>query len=341
MGRPRARGRIVEAGVALTAAATAFYCVSDSRYFLGAVGLINSLRLQGHAEPIHLLDCGLTAEQRALIDDEVVLVDAPDDTPPYLLKTIAPLAHPAEVMVLIDVDMIATRNLGELIETARQGRVVAFRDRQQRFFEAWGTLGLGSAEPGPYVSSGLVLAGGQEGMRMLQLLADKQDCVDFSRTFWRANERGYPYLYADQDVLNAVLRTSLPHALVDLDQRLAATPPYRDLRLVDPAALHCAFRDGVRPYVLHQFVRKPWLEPMYHGIYSRLLARLLLGEGIAIEVGSDAVPRRMRSGASAWLDRSFVNAHDLGRYYFGDRLPAWIGARIESRRQRRRQGANA
>ena len=39
----------------------AFYCVADERYFLGAVGLINSLRLVGHDEPIHLLDCGLRA----------------------------------------------------------------------------------------------------------------------------------------------------------------------------------------------------------------------------------------------------------------------------------------
>jgi hypothetical protein len=33
----------------------AFYCVADERFFLGAVGLINSLRLVGHAEPIYLL----------------------------------------------------------------------------------------------------------------------------------------------------------------------------------------------------------------------------------------------------------------------------------------------
>ena len=46
--------------------AAAFYCVADERYFLGAVGLINSLRLVGHTEPIFLLDCGLTAAQRRL-----------------------------------------------------------------------------------------------------------------------------------------------------------------------------------------------------------------------------------------------------------------------------------
>ena len=30
----------------------AFYCVADERYFLGAVGLVNSLRLVGHDEPV-------------------------------------------------------------------------------------------------------------------------------------------------------------------------------------------------------------------------------------------------------------------------------------------------
>ena len=45
-------------------AAAAFYCVADSRYFPGAVGLVNSLRLVGHREPILVLDTGLTDAQR-------------------------------------------------------------------------------------------------------------------------------------------------------------------------------------------------------------------------------------------------------------------------------------
>ena len=51
--------------------AAAFYCVADERYFLGAVGLVNSLRLVGHREPIFLLDCGLDDEQRELLGREV------------------------------------------------------------------------------------------------------------------------------------------------------------------------------------------------------------------------------------------------------------------------------
>src|SRR6266508_2253741 len=72
-----------------------FYCVADRRYFLGAVGLVNSLRLVGHDEPIYLLDCGLTVEQRELLAPHVTLVAAPTEAPPWLLKTVAPLSRPA------------------------------------------------------------------------------------------------------------------------------------------------------------------------------------------------------------------------------------------------------
>ena len=51
----------------------------------------------------------------------------PRRAPPWLMKTIAPLRHPAEVMVLIDTDMIVTRPFTELIEDAAAGKVAAFR----------------------------------------------------------------------------------------------------------------------------------------------------------------------------------------------------------------------
>ena len=75
----------------------AFYCVADERYFLGAVGLVNSLRLVGHGEPIFLLDCGLTTSSASCSSREVTLVAGPTDAAPHVLKTIAPLRHPAEV----------------------------------------------------------------------------------------------------------------------------------------------------------------------------------------------------------------------------------------------------
>ena len=93
----------------------AFYCASSELYFPGAVGLVNSLRLHGHDEPIYVLDCGLTPEHRELLATEATIVSGAPETPPYLLKTIAPLRHPTETMVLIDADMIVTSPLTPLI----------------------------------------------------------------------------------------------------------------------------------------------------------------------------------------------------------------------------------
>jgi hypothetical protein len=313
----------------------AFYCVADARYFLGAVGLVNSLRLVGHEEPVRLLDCGLTETQRELLGPEVEIVTAPSDVPPWLLKTIAPLKRPAAATVLVDTDMVATRPLTELIERAAEGRVVAFRDRQDRFFAEWGELlGLGRAERRGYVSSGLVALGGDVRKQVLGLLDSSRDAVDFERTFWRRNERDYPFLYADQDVLNAVLATTVdPERIVELDNRLAPNPPYRGLRVADEVTLRCAYRDGTEPFVVHQYVRKPWLEATYDGVYPRLLRRLLTGGDVAIRVPDDEVPTRLRAGARARAERALVNARDYPRWRFGDRLPAALGDRIEDRRK--------
>ena len=111
----------------------AFYCVADERYFLGAVGLVNSLRLHGHREPIFLLDCGLTGDQRRLLGAEVELLDGAGIEAPWLAKTVAPLRRPAETVVLIDTDMIVTRPLHEPIATAARGKAVVFENDTDRF----------------------------------------------------------------------------------------------------------------------------------------------------------------------------------------------------------------
>jgi hypothetical protein len=324
--------------------AAAFYCVSDARYFLGAVGLINSLRAVGNDEPVFLLDCGLTGPQRKLLAAEAQIVDAPSGVPPWLLKTILPLAQPAAVQVLVDTDMIVTRPLGPLLDHAADGAVIAFRDRQQRFFEEWGELpGLGAARPRPYVSSGFVVLGGDLGGRVVQLFHTHQDCVDFELTFWRRDVPDYPYRYADQDVLNAVLATSVdPGDVEALDQRLAPTPPFRGLRVESGGGprLECSYRDGTRPYLVHQYLRKPWLEETYDGAYSRLLRGLLNSPDEAIVVPGDQLPVRLRDDAEGRAARRRANARDFLRWHLGDRLPAPIATRVE-RRRRRREAAHA
>jgi hypothetical protein len=294
----------------------AFYSVADSRYFLGAVGMVNSLRLLGHTEPLFILDCGLTPAQRELLAPEVTLVPAPDETPPWLLKVVAPLRHPAEVTVLIDADIIATRSLRDLIERASQPSVIAFENDTDRFVADWGALlGLGEVRRQPYLSSGLVFLGHPMGNEVLALMAELQDQVDFDRTFWRANEPDYPFLYGDQDVFNAILASRVPRErVIGLPNRLAPNPPFGGLRPVDERGLRWAYDDGVEPYVVHHHTAKPWLEPTYDGVYSRLLGRLLASTDVSVRVPRRQIPLRMRSGLAAYAERKRINAGERLRW---------------------------
>ena len=303
----------------------AFYCVADERYFLGAVGLVNSLRLQGHSEPIYLLDCGLSEHQRELIGPEVEPLEPPAGAPATMLKTVAPLAHPAEVMVLIDTDMIATASLGTVIADAAAGSVVAFRNDTDRHLPEWGELlDLGPLARHPYVSFAMLALAGPAGREILELVADRQRRVDFERTYWRERRiTSYPLLYADQDVLNAVLGARVGSAeLTALDQRLAPVPPFTDLRVVDERRLRCAYGDGLEPLVVHHWLAKPWLEPTHHGVYSRLLRRLLIGDDVAVTVPEAMIPLRFRGGPLAYMERKRINARERWRWHVREPLAA-------------------
>jgi hypothetical protein len=319
----------------------AFYCIADQRYFLGAVGLINSLRLVGHSEPIHLLDCGLKRWQRELLDPHVRLVDAPSGTHPFMRKMVAPLEDPAEVMVLIDVDMIATRKLDDLIGTASAGRAIAFENYVDRFVPEWGELlGLGPTRRGTYVSAGLVILGGGLGREVLALWDRGIHRAEFDVRLDLAGDRvaglDHPFWALEQDVLNAVLATRADaERIAALDRRLAPVPRYPGLRVLDPGRLRCAYADNIEPYVLHHIgPRKPWLAPIYHDAYSRLLSRLLVGDDLPVRVPEGAVPLRLRRGPVARAARAPVDARDGLGWYVRDRLPDSLLTRFDGMRRR-------
>ena len=154
---------------------------------------------------------------------------------------------------------------------------------------------------------------------MLALLDDRQRRVDFEAGLYGRDEAGYAFRYPEQDVLNAILSSRPDPGRVErLPSRLAATPPYTRLRVRDLETLRCAYADGTEPYVIHQFVRKPWLERMHHSVYSQLLARLLTGDDVAIRVPEADVPHRLRRGVVPSLERAALSARDLSRWYAGE-----------------------
>ncbi len=107
-----------------TRAGVRFFTLGDADYFVGAVALVNSLRLVGHTERITFLDLGLLPEQRAILAAECDFVDVrrePGDHP-WTYQPFAHLTDPSGICAILDSDVIVTRRLDELIDRARDGR---------------------------------------------------------------------------------------------------------------------------------------------------------------------------------------------------------------------------
>jgi hypothetical protein len=317
------------------AVARAFYTVADSRYFLGAVALLNSLRLVGHDEPVFLVDAGLTPAQRHLMADHATLIPAPLGAAAVFLTPIGPLEQPAEVAILLDADIIVTRPLTALIEAARDGRFVAFSDpNHDRFFPEWsGALELGPLRRQPYVNAGALFFPDSLGHRLLGPWIEGQAKVGLEQTRYGKGGLSDPFYFADQDVLNAIVAARLePDEIMTLEQRLAPHPPFAGLRLVDGKGLLCRYADDAEPFLLHHVLAKPWLKATRTSIYSLLLSRLLLGADVALRLEPGQLPLRLRAGWLARADRgradlqASVYAHarrQLGRLAIRTRFAAW------------------
>jgi hypothetical protein len=315
----------------------AFYCVSNSQHFLGVVALLNSLRLVGHEEPMFLVDAGLTVEQRNLIAGHVTLIPAPRGVPAIFLAPVGPMEYPAGVAVLLDADIIVTRSLTDLIDTAQGGRLVAFVNNEpnhDRFFPDWSTtLALGPLRRQPYLNAGQLFLPDALNRRLLELWVERQARLDVKQTWLARGRLSDPFYFADQDVLNAVVAAHVgPDEIITLEHRLAPHPPFARLRLVDREHLLCRYQDGAQPYLLHHTLAKPWLSATRSNIYSLLLPRLLLAPDVALRLEPEKLPLRLREGWLAAADRrrasvqAFVHTHarqQLGRFGIRTRLAAW------------------
>jgi len=291
----------------------AVYTVSDRRYFLGTVALLNSLRLLGHTDPVFLVDAGLSDEQRDIIAGHVTLIPAPEAVPALFLKVLGPLSHPADVAILLDADVIVVRPLHDLIDVARGGRMVAFINNEpnhDRFFNDWGqTLALGPLQRRPYLANGQLWIPSSLSARVLQPCWDAQHRVDMQHTWVGTGTLVDPFYFAEMDVFNAVVAAYLePHEVLAYDHRLAPHPPFPELAVVDKWRLLCRYPDGSQPFLLHHVLAKPWLKPTRANAYSRLLTRLLLAPDVSLRLDPELLPVRLREGWLAAGDRVRANA---------------------------------
>jgi hypothetical protein len=332
----------------------AFYSVADRRHFIGAVALLNSLRLGGHAEPLFLVDAGLTEDQRRRIAEHVNLLQAPAGMPPVYMAPLGPALRPAEVALIIDADIIVLRPLTLLIESAQQGRVVGFVNNppnHDRFFPEWATrLGLGVLQRRPYLNAGLFVVPRALADRLLGPWLTCQAAIDHVGTRYGSARMSDPFYFADQDVVNALFSAELRDDEIEcLEHRWAPHPPFRDICIVDECHVICEYPDGSQPFLLHHTLAKPWLQATEPNAYSRLLPRLLFAPDVALRLSPEDVPLRLRTGllASAERYRSGVQARlrrgarrQLGRFGIRTRLAARHAGRIEAARSRSADGAS-
>jgi hypothetical protein len=317
--------------------AAAFYTSCDKAHFTGAVGLLNSLRLTGHDEPFVLVDAGLEDWQRELIAPAAELLEM-RDLPPTMLKAAGPLARPADVMCVLDADVIVTRSLAPVLDCAREGRIVAFAADHEvhRFFPEWGDEARPAHRHEAYVAAGHLFVAGEHGLAFLRAFDDAQRQLDCSRTLL-ANDGLLarvtpedPFYYADMDVLNALLSTTVaPDELAVIPYELSPYAPFPGVRIADERTLRCVGPGGAEPYVLHHILGKPWLTATRPNVYSRLLTRVLLGDDVAVPFPPERLPRRLRRGGLSAVDRqaaatrAYLHAHLRGKLGLRPRLARW------------------
>ena len=169
---------------------------------------------------------------------------------------------------------------------------------------------------------------GELGAEVLRLIEDRQGRIDFERTYWRERRiTDYPLLYADQDVLNAILgsRVDADRLVATRRAARAAAPVHRPAG-ADERTLRCAYDDGTEPYLVHHWLAKPWLEPTHHGVYSQLLRRLLVGDDVAIKVPERRDPAAISQRDAGFAERKRINARERFRYHVREPLAARRGS---------------
>ena len=139
-----------------------FFTICNAAYFPGLVGLLNSLRLMGHQDRVVVADCGLAPQQRAILAPHCTLFELASLSVknPTQYKPFPYLLKPQGTVVMIDSDMIVTRNLDAVLATAAQGKICIFPDEEKdRWFSEWSQIfGLSSSpRRQTYVCAGFVV----------------------------------------------------------------------------------------------------------------------------------------------------------------------------------------
>lgn len=290
----------------------AFYTIADARFFLGVVGLINSLRLTGHHQNVYLLDCGLSDSQRDLLRPHCTILTGFREVAsnPTMFKPFHYLLKPKGIVVVIDSDMIVTRSLGAIFDLAKNGRICALPDPEKnRWFGEWYQLFGLSTEPRqqPYVNAGFLAFSTLHWPNLSQRWWQSCEKIASHPTI-AENAIDGPSAQADQDALNALLMSEVPKEALALqpEEEEVFRKNFSKVKVVCKRTLACSYR-GHSTTLLHSCGGpKPWENRAWrivrrHNAYLRLLRRLIVGKDVPIKVPPDQLPVWLRPGVRGRL----------------------------------------
>jgi hypothetical protein len=327
---------------------TTYFTIADSRYFLGAAALVNSLVLTGNEGTIVVVDSGLEPWQRERLARVVSVSDAtwPTGLPPAFFKAhIAPQIHD-DVVVYLDSDMIVTDSLDEVVSLSAAGRFCAAPDNQPaRYFEEWKEL-LSLSQPlrrQTYVNAGFFALAPARWPGFFERWQVVCDALIASappmHTMSLEAALEDPAGFHDQDALNALLMSEVPEdalALID-GGRVAASAEMPVVECVDATTLDCRL-SGRRTLLLHYLTApKPWQPSGWittsDNAYVRLLARLLHADDVAVPFGSKELPLWL---SSTGVRRSVLYAGIRGVRAASHAVPGSLRSRVRAALSRRR-----
>jgi hypothetical protein len=301
------------------------YTVANDRFFPGLLGLVCSLRVNGHDGPIVVVDTGLTPAQVELLSQETVVLRAPEAASLYV-KPFGPLEQPDDVMFLIDADMLCVRRLDELAERVAAGTILAVEDigrpgYSNATWTAWGErLGLAVSEPHVYVNGGFFALPRETGSSFFRAFAEALAKIDPGETHVDATRLDFdlPFFFLDQDIANALLASPPYRDSTDvLPYGAAPHAPFPGVRVAE--GLSCVDGAGERPWFLHHALQKPWLEPMPNNPYTQLLVEYLHHPD-APTFDDRQLPLFLRDGSLAAATRSIRSARGHVRFRVRGRL---------------------
>jgi len=256
-----------------------YYTVADHGFFLGAVALLNSLRLTRNAGRVVVLDAGLTPEERDVLADHATVVTPPRRITgnPVLMKPYAHFLEPSGIVVVIDSDIIVTGSLDVAVALAREGKICAFPAwARHRWYAEWEEM-LKLRAPlrrEEHVNSGFVAFSTRHWPDLLKRWWELCELVPAREVFGA----GSVFFYAgDQDALNALLMSEISREAVarlpDVDSAFAGHVAVDDID-----DLVCTM-DGHRTTIVHYLDSpKPWQPSGWLRLaatsYLRLLKRL-------------------------------------------------------------------